>query len=185
MLSDSRDGNAYKTITIGGKTWMAENLNYQTDHSWCYGGNDYGCPVCGRHYDWNAAMTACPPGWHLSTRQEWDELVEMAGGKRVAGKKLKSRDFWNGADEYGFSALPCGAYVTAGRFWYEAGKVGMWRTDVENNFVTMNNVADGRNNVYIMSDDGHGTRLETLAAFSVRCVQGAAPASAGGGGNEW
>lgn len=35
--TDKRDGKKYKTITVGGKTWFAQNLDYWTTNSFCAG----------------------------------------------------------------------------------------------------------------------------------------------------
>jgi uncharacterized protein (TIGR02145 family) len=135
---DERDGKAYKTTVIGGKKWMAENLNYKTSNSWCYDGHDFWCETYGRLYDWNTAMTVCPEGWHLPSGQEWDSLVTTAGGDRAAAKKLKAVSSWpcgpgkscGGTDDYGFSALPGGSSYKGDKVFYIRDD-GQWWTAAE------------------------------------------------------
>ena len=69
MLTDSRDGQTYRTVKIGDQVWMAENLNYaytgvpynysgytSDSTSWCYDNKPANCAKYGRLYTWAAAM---------------------------------------------------------------------------------------------------------------------------------
>ncbi len=137
-LVDTRDGKSYKTVQIGNQTWMAENLNYKTQDSYCYEDATNNCTKYGRLYTWSAAMDSvgtwsangkgcgygvqctpiypvrgiCPEGWHLPNDTEWDTLFVAIGGSEVAGNVLRSQTGWdnngNGTDAFGFSALPAG-----------------------------------------------------------------------------
>jgi uncharacterized protein (TIGR02145 family)/uncharacterized repeat protein (TIGR02543 family) len=136
-------GQTYKTVKIGSQTWMAENLNYQTSSGsfQCMeSGHDF-CEWYGRLYTWAAAKTACPTGWKLPSSQEWQTLVDFAGGDSSAGKMLKAKSGWdysgNGTDNFGFSALP-GRYRNANGVLQNPGSVmGYWWTATEDG--TFNN----------------------------------------------
>ena len=138
----------YLTVKIDGKTWMAENLNYagQTDgNSSCYDDDLSNCAMYGRQYDWDAAMSACPAGWHLSTNDEWNALRLFADdGTGTSGTKLKAKTGWsqwtcvewmsesgcivnnlysgNGTDNFGFSALP--SCFNCRSSWWSATEFG-------------------------------------------------------------
>jgi uncharacterized protein (TIGR02145 family) len=141
-FTDDRDGKFYNTVTIGGKKWMAENLNYQpsTGKYWCYGNSAENCAKYGKLYDWNTAKTVCPSGWHLPSRAEWNSLVSSAGGASTAGKKLKAASGWNnsnGTNDYGFSALP-GGYRALDENFNAVGDEGYWWTSERTNVKTEN-----------------------------------------------
>jgi len=105
----------YKAVKIGDVTWMAKNLDIKNGKSWCPNDDSYSCAIYGRLYDWNTAMNICPPGWHLPSTQEWVDLEAMAGGNKVAAKRLKSTTY-GGTDDYGFSALPNGRWWTSTKY---------------------------------------------------------------------
>ena len=168
-FSDSRDGKVYKKVTIGGQTWMAENLNYAANSSVCYENRADNCAKYGRLYNWPTAKTACPAGWHLPSDDEWTALTDFVGGLETAGKKLKSASGWNedgaGTDEYGFSALSGGYSISAGVF-SSTGDYGVWwsAADYDSLGAWYRRVGYGSENV------NRGRNSKT-GLFSVRCAQ--------------
>lgn len=124
-FTDPRDGKTYKTVKIGSQTWMAENLNYETEGSFCYENKPANCKKYGRLYTWNAALKVCPAGWHLPSKEKFDILIKTVGGEKIAGEKLKSKSGWNddgnGSDAFGFSALPAGVWFDGGITGDDAG----------------------------------------------------------------
>ncbi len=135
-------GRVYKTVTINGVTWLAENLdykfsglvvgqsssisearaNYYNNDDYTYGvyGNKYGLL-----YNWIAVKylednkSTLIPGWHVPTTAEWDALATAVGGSSTAGTKLKSTTGWDSGDgdgSYNFEAFPAG-YQISGSFY--------------------------------------------------------------------
>ena len=113
--SDSRDNQEYKTVKIGEQIWFAENLNYEMDDSWWYKDKKSIGKKHGRLYSWEAAMNACPEGWHLPTDKEWEKLIENLDGKKKAGHNLKV------AGTSGFNARFSGFKDSENEAFYDFG----------------------------------------------------------------
>ena len=195
LLTDTRDGQSYKTVTIGTQTWMAQNLNYETANSFCYGDKPSNCTKYGRLYTWAAAMDSvgtwstngrgcgynktcspmypvrgvCPEGWHLPTQTEWNTLFTAVGGQSTAGNMLKSTNGWNsssnGTDAYSFSALPAGTRSDSGLYDLEGDYAGFWSSTESYNYSAYNVFL-----YYSYDDAGLGYYLK-YNGFSVRCVK--------------
>lgn len=127
-FTDARDGEVYKTVRIGNKNWMAENLRYNAPDSKRNPSNPN--KAYGRLYDWATMMAIdqkyneeewggsdqnhqgiCPKGWHLPNDKEWRALEEAVGYKARA---LKANIGWadasNNDNKTKFSVLPAGYY---------------------------------------------------------------------------
>lgn len=176
---DKRDGQTYKTVTIGKQIWMAENLNYKTKKSWCYDNNETNCDKYGRLYKWKAAKKACPSGWHLPSDEEWKEL-EMYLGMSITdankdgwrgndeGKKMKSKSGWglnNGTNSSGFNALPGGYRGSSGSFYYLGG-YGDWWSSSESS-----GTRAWHRRLYYDYDQARRGSDDKTYGFSVRCLK--------------
>lgn len=150
-LTDLRDNQVYRTVTIGTQTWMAQNLNYEMANSFCYGNEASGCDTFGRFYTWAAAMDSvgtwsssgkgcgygaiclspdtlirgvCPENWHLPSYYEWKTLLTTVSGEwKETGKELMSKAGWNGYNGYvDISSDPLDFSVIPAGYEYGDGK---------------------------------------------------------------
>jgi uncharacterized protein (TIGR02145 family) len=188
------DGNIYKTIKIGQQVWMAENLAYlplvshpasgsttkpiyyvygYTDSDVSAAKNSANYTTFGVLYNWLAALTACPSGWHLPSDAEWTTLSTFLGGESVAGGKMKETGtiHWgspnDGAtNESGFSGLPGGARYRDGTFG-EVGYLGYWWSSSEySTTIVWNRTLD-----YLATSVYRWYYFSKDYGLSVRCVR--------------
>ena len=179
-FTDARDGKSYKTVVIGGKTWMAENLNYDNsatatgsiDSSFCYDGIPANCEKYGRLYQEYAATAVCPEGWRLPTADDWRDLTTTAksefgddnGSLRAVGQWENTifGDNVTATNASGFSALPAGYRAKTGECDGEGTKAYFWGEDNMNHYA------------WILSNQ-HDMEKESMQrgyyAYAVRCVK--------------
>lgn len=146
------DGNKYPTMKIGQQIWMAKNLNVNIEGSVCYDNDPANCEKYGRLYDWEAARNACPSGWHLPSKDDFESFLNavklrltqietqkklnaetLRDGETSISKNLRSTEWENGFDTFGFAALPAGHYDgNRRRFGSLEGYTRFWSSTEDN-----------------------------------------------------
>lgn len=116
------EGNVYRTVMIGGREWMAENLrttkyrngvnipdvNQKTEWSNLNSGanciytkdmeSTVNVSVYGRLYNFYAVIDSnniAPQGWHIPTKEEWQNLMDFYGGQFECSDDLKEGKLFN------------------------------------------------------------------------------------------
>lgn len=124
-FTDQRDGEVYRTVEINGQTWLAENLRYKGPikkfNNWTVEEKNFYFAPDGRTsnikeygclYTWANALKAVPEGWHLPSKEDFNNLLKHSGSKKAKQFKALAAPDWNGDNSLGFGALP------AGYWWY-------------------------------------------------------------------
>jgi uncharacterized protein (TIGR02145 family) len=160
-FTDSRDGKTYKWVRIGDQVWMAENLNYDAGSGcWCYDDNSRNCDQYGRLYNWETAKGACPDGWHLPSKSEFETLLSRYGGE---GEQAYTALISGGSS--GFSALLGGFRYGIGKF-SSLGRFGIFWSSSEGF-----SVRAWRLSMRSFSKSASVGRYDKSWGFSVRCLQ--------------
>lgn len=195
-FTDPRDGNIYHTVTIGTQVWMVENLRYLPNvvgsetgsetipYYYVYGYDGISVTAAkatsnytnyGVLYNWPAAKSACPAGWHLPNDEEWIQLTDYLGGETSAGGKLKELGtiHWispntGATNETGFSALPGGYRDYNGSFYNLGGYGGWWCAPINAAYTCLNR--DMGYNYTKVNRYGRNVHDQMLG-FSVRCIK--------------
>ncbi|MBQ5464278.1 MAG: hypothetical protein IIT53_09745 [Fibrobacter sp.] len=167
IFVDPRDGQEYPIFTIKSQRWLARNMNYAIDSSWCYNNNEKNCEQLGRAYSWESAKQACPEGWRLPTSKDWLSLIKFSSteGNIYYGSLYDSKGFhlmkaghysewndklkWNSANEsaYFWDAEEINDEYAASMTFYS-----------ERNYLFL----DSANNGYVLSKKSD--------KLSVRCI---------------
>lgn len=192
------DNNKYITVDINGEMWFTENLSCKsfrngdpiiearTDNeweyalnngipAWCYSNNDSTLSeTYGIMYNYHAIKDSrglAPEGWHISSSDDWQKLINNYGGEWNAGYSLKGTTGWpndgNGSDSTKFNALPGGLRISIGSF-LKVGEYGYWWTSTPiggyaGNYTVLLPSINNLVNILDNSDWGYG--------MYVRCVK--------------
>ena len=158
IVIDERDQSILFANTIGNQKWLLYNSTIKTSKSICpEGGNMFHNRgneiifrrlVGGCHYEWSAALNACPTGYRLPNAADFEELArsgelkkffpQYAGFFNTKGERelnMKRADYWSST-----------AVGNSAKYWY-----------------------------FRESDDNkiYSSKYSKTGAMSVRCIEGA------------
>lgn len=158
-FTDPRDGNTYKTIEIDGQVWLAENLRYEGVEHYAPKNDPRLKNFYGILYKWEDALQACPAGWHLPSKKEFEDLLKIAGSTNEERFKNLIEYWWPyvGKDLLKFRALPAGIINEEGMPRYFDRAAEFWSNENVSLYVSSSYVGLGA--------------PEIDEALSVRCIK--------------
>lgn len=183
-------------VSIGTQVWMTKNLDvsvfqngdsllhaltdaqwdsatHRGEPAWCYYNYDTtNSRVFGRLYNWYAVTDArglAPPGYHVPSDDEWEQLIRYLGGDEVAGDALKNTTGWsnggNGSNSSGFFAMPGGSRRYDGNYNYFGSFGNWWTTTADDSTYAW------ARNMSSADDDVNHYSLNKTKGLSVRCLR--------------
>jgi uncharacterized protein (TIGR02145 family) len=125
-ITDARDSQVYRTLTVKGMTWMQQDLNFNAPGCTCPD-TVPGCKL--RLYTWSTAMGVdsqfdttllgdssgirqgvCPVGWHLPDLAEWLEIENTMRLLGISGN-------WASSDGFDLKGWERSGSETLGWYW--------------------------------------------------------------------
>lgn len=174
-VSKFRNGDPIPEVKSN-EAWEKAGENEQP--AWCYYNYDSANGIkYGKFYNWYAVIDPrglSPLGYHIPTDDEWTELSDFLGGKKVAGKILKMEAIlendiqiggWNGNNLYGFSALPGGYGFYFGGFDFMGSHGYFWSSTEGSAISAYTRLLSGEDDIIARASYFKGGGL------SVRCLK--------------
>ena len=157
---DSRDKQEYKWVKINDKIWMAENLNFKTDSdSWNFNNDSLNGNKYGRLYTFDMAKKVCPEGWHLPSKEDFEELIKFYGDEDKAVYAITK------LDSLGLNIVLAGWRSYKGSF-ANYDDTGLWTsTENENDKELAYGLKVWGNQLFIENDVGK------ICGYYVRCIK--------------
>ena len=83
LLEDSRDGEIYRTLKVGSRVWLAENLRYGQGLPDVEVATTQVVQEYGLLYSQERAKSVCPPGSDLPSLKEWLAAIHRLHGVAI------------------------------------------------------------------------------------------------------
>lgn len=196
----------YAPKKFGKKTWMTKNMRNRKDRDgnviklenattgqpscYCPDGKAANVETYGYLYNWEAAKKVCPEGWHLPSKEEWEQLkgfMENQKGylyqnnEHKIAKAMADKSDWDYSEFEGtvgndpnknnksqFAALPAGGYSIKDGYGLIGKRADFWTANQNPN-------SDHSSAYYYYLSYNSSKLLDsyfsTTAALSVRCVK--------------
>ena len=190
-FKDSRDKHEYRWVRVGDQIWMADNLAYlpavapssegseTSPFYYVYNYEGISVPEAkskenytsyGSLYNREAALIACPTGWHLPTDAEWETLTTFLSPH--PGKKMKADTGWppngNGDNISGLNIVPGGTRQSDPARFYRIGENAIYWSSTKDYY-------DGGIYDFVWSydsgDEGGRGYSGGAEGYSVRCIK--------------